>query len=307
MAIQTLSSADTWIQANQKGQIDLPLGSFLEGGTPGTPLAIFAAGDFEVAGYSLLDSEALGIRWNNKSTHKPIGITVGLPDDLDPSQDIVLKILASKTGATGGNAVTWLVTAFFLPEDALHDADADAGGTSSAMTGDAAAKTLQLETLTIAAADVANPPGALALTIQPTDGTLGTDDVVIFAAWLEYTRSSMIWKTNTYQGRILVPIVHKLSRARFYAQNIVTTGTVEVKLQRSNRGHGRTGALVGTKLENDDLGDVSNRNTRLDFVLANEDKLVAPAEEQYFLVITGTDPADRVDEPMLAIEVDDTI
>lgn len=307
MAIQTYHSVDTWIQQNQKGRIDLPLGSFLDAGTPGTPLAIFAGGANTLAGYSLLDSQALGIRWNNHGTPDPIGITVPLPGDLDPSQDIVLKILASKTGATAGDAVTWLATAFFLPDAALHDADADAGGTSSAMTGDATAKTLQLESLTIAAADVANPPAGLSLTIQPTDGTLGTDDVAIYAAWLEYTRSSMIWKTNTYVCRILVPIAGKLSKARMYAQNIVTTGTVLVQLRQTDPGDGRGGALVGKILENDDLSDVSSVSTKLDFVLSAGDKMVAPANRQYFLVITGTDPADRVDEPMLVLEVDDVV
>jgi hypothetical protein len=303
MAIQTFHSTDTWIQQNQQGIIPLPIGEFIE--QDATAMLAFSAAP--TPGYALMNSEALGIKWGTHANPDPIGITVPLPYDLDPSADIVLKVLASKTGATLADAVTWLVTAFFLTDAALHDADANAGGTSSAMTGDAAAKTVQLESLTIAAADVANPPAALSLTIQPTDGTLGTDDVVIYAAWLEYTRSSMLWKTNTYVCRILVPIAHKLSKARLYAQNIVTTGAVLVQLRQTDPGDGRGGALVGTKLENDDLSDVSSVSTKLDFVLSGDDKKVAPANRQYFLVITGTDPADRVDEPTLVLEVDDTV
>ena len=55
------------------------------------------------------------------------------------------------------------------------------------MTGDAATKTMQEETLTIANADVPAVPCRMFLTVQPTDGTLGTDDVVLHSMWLEYT------------------------------------------------------------------------------------------------------------------------
>ena len=56
------------------------------------------------------------------------------------------------------------------------------------MWQDATAKTVQEETLTLAAADVQAHPGALTVTLQPKDGTLGTDDVIVLAAWLEYKR-----------------------------------------------------------------------------------------------------------------------
>jgi hypothetical protein len=304
MAIQTIQASDSWFMQGQKGVLPLNIGDFAE--ADGTALAAFGASS-PTPGYSLLDSEALGIRWHNHATPDPIGITVPVPYDLDSSKDVVLKILASKTGASAGDAVTWLVTAFFLVEDALHDADADAGGTSSAMTAAAAAKTLQLETLTIAAADVQSSAAALTLTIQPADGTLGTDDVAIFGVWLEYTKASPIWKTNTYCCRLMVPYVHKLSTAKLYSQNIVTTGTVQVQLRQTDPGDGRGGALVGDVLENDDLDDVSSVNTKYDFTLYAADKRLAPALRQYFLVITGTDPADRVDEPTLVLEVDDKV
>jgi len=96
--------------------------------------------------------------------------------------------LAAKTGATAGDAVTWLIEAFENLDAALYDADADFGGTSSAMTGDATAKTCQEETLTLANANITGSPGELTLTLQPTDGTLGTDDVIVCGVWLEYTK-----------------------------------------------------------------------------------------------------------------------
>ena len=92
---------------------------------------------------------------------------------------------------TVGDAVTWLVEAFNNLDGALYDADTDFGGTSTAMTGDATAKMVQEETLTLALADIAADPGTITLTIQPTDGTLGTDDVILMGVWLEVTGQAL--------------------------------------------------------------------------------------------------------------------
>jgi len=153
----------------------------------GDPLVKFVTGDTEVPGYNLADSEAYGVRWNNKATHDPFLLSIPMPQDVDNAEDMVVHILASKTGATVGDATTFTATGFFHTVGALHDADADVGGASSAMTGDATAKTVQEVTLTIASADVPASPSSLSLTLQPTDGTLATDDVVIEGWWIEYT------------------------------------------------------------------------------------------------------------------------
>lgn len=157
----------------------------------GTILAAFADGASTTPGIDAQASEAIGIRWNNHANPDPIITSVVIPPDLDASADVVVHVLAAKTGATAGDATTFDVGAFFLTDAALYDADADAGGTTGAMTGDAAAKTLQEVTVTIGAADVAGAPGVLSLTLQPTDGTLGTDDVIVVGLWLEYTRQAL--------------------------------------------------------------------------------------------------------------------
>jgi len=154
----------------------------------GTALAAFSDGASNTPGLALDNSEAGGIRWNNAAAPDPICTTIAMPQDLDDGCDVVVHILASKSGATLADATTFDVGAFFQTVGALHDADADAGGTSSAMVGDATAKTVQEETVTIAAANVAASPSCLTLTLQPTDGTLGTDDVTVHAIWLEYTK-----------------------------------------------------------------------------------------------------------------------
>jgi hypothetical protein len=159
----------------------------------GTPLAAFADGASATPGLALDDSEAAGVRWNNHATPAAIWGGVTLPADRRPDTDVIVHVLASKTGSTVGDATTFAVGAFFHPIGALRDADANAGGATGAMVGNATSKTVQKVTRTIAAADIPNPsvnspPQALSLSLKPTDGTLGTDDVTVHAVWLEYER-----------------------------------------------------------------------------------------------------------------------
>jgi len=165
--------------------LNLPLGAWTE--QDGTALADFADGDSTTPGWNAGD-EGFGIRWNNHANPDPISMSVPIPPDLDASADVIVHVMAAKVGATVGDAVKWTIEAFNNADGALYDADADFGGDSSAMTGDATSKTCQEETLTLAAANVAASPCVLTLTLQPKDGTLGTDDVILLGVWLEYTR-----------------------------------------------------------------------------------------------------------------------
>ena len=165
---------------------EIPLLAAME--KDGTALVAYADGANPQGGFAVGDSEIVGIRWNNHANPDEIGVSTLLPMDLDDSKNIVVHLLASKSGATIGDAVTFDVEAFFATVGALHDADADAGGTSDAMTGDATAKTLAELTVTISAADVPAVPCILTLMIQPTDGLLGTDDVILSGLWLEYSK-----------------------------------------------------------------------------------------------------------------------
>jgi len=171
--------------ASAQAIVNLPMGAWTE--QDGTALADFADGASTTPGWSAGD-EGFGIRWNNHANPDPIAASVPIPPDLDASADVIVHVLAAKVGATIGDAVEWTIEAFNNVDAALYDADADFGGDSSAMTGDATSKTCQEETLTLASADVAGSPCVLNLTLQPKDGTLGTDDVIAFGVWLEYTR-----------------------------------------------------------------------------------------------------------------------
>lgn len=183
--IQVLQAATAAVTP-PTGVIPLPLGAFQE--QDGTALADFVAGP--TPGWSAGD-ESGGIRWGAHANPDPVSTQIVWPADVDLTADVVLHLLAAKVGATVGDAVIWVVEAFNTVDGALYDADTDYGGESSAMTGDAATKTVQEETLTLASANLpAAVPSATTLTVQPKDGTLGTDDVILLGAWLEYTKDA---------------------------------------------------------------------------------------------------------------------
>jgi hypothetical protein len=156
----------------------------------GTPMAAFADNAASAPGITLVDSEGMGIRWNNAATQVAVWTRFTMPLDIDTSKPAILELFASKTGATVGDATTFTITAFNNAKDATHDGDADFGGATSAMTGNATAKTVQRVTRTLAAADLGQPGEPVSLSFKPTDGTLGTDDVVLFGMNLRYTRKS---------------------------------------------------------------------------------------------------------------------
>lgn len=166
----------------------IPLTSFVA--ADATPLAKFASADDTTFGLDIADSEALCIRWNNHATPAAALCEVPLPVDLDDAADVILEILASKSGATVGDATTFLVAAYFIAAGDLHDAGTNCGGTTDALEEDATAKTTDLLTLTFAAADVPAGAVSLTLTLKPTDGTLGADDVMVHAVRLRYTRKA---------------------------------------------------------------------------------------------------------------------
>ncbi len=169
-----------------QGFTPIPLTSFVD--DDGDPLAKFVNGASAVPGFNLTDSEALTIRWNNNATLNAILTSLALPSDVDASQPMSLEMIVSKSGATVGDATTMLVAAYLLSIGDLDDADTNAGGTSGALTPAAPAKTTQLLTVPISAAN--NPTGVrmMTLTIKPTDGTLGTDDLSLLAVGLRYSR-----------------------------------------------------------------------------------------------------------------------
>lgn len=168
-----------------QGVIDLPPTSWCL--ATGAPLALFADGSSAVPGLDLTASEALSIRWNNNATLDAVATSFLVPPDMDITANATVVIQAAKVGATGGDLPTFVVGAFNQVVGALYDADANFGGTSGAMTN-AATKTIQSVSRTLALADLAAFPARVTLTLKPTDGTLGTDDLVVLGVRVVYTK-----------------------------------------------------------------------------------------------------------------------
>ncbi len=172
--------------ATASAVVNIPLTSFVA--ADATPLAKFASAGTPTFGLNLADSEALNIRWNNDAAPGTALCQVNIPPDLDDTAAAQLEFLCSKSGATVGDATTLTVTAFIINTGDVHDFDADCGGVTDALVGNAAAKTTKTLTLTISAANIQPGARSLVFTVTPTAGLLGTDDLMLHSVRLRYTR-----------------------------------------------------------------------------------------------------------------------
>lgn len=168
-----------------QGVIDLPPNSFTL--LTGAPLAVFADGASAVPGLEWTASKAQTIRWNNNATLNGVLTSFLVPPDMDVAVNATVVIQAAKVGATSGDLPTFAVGAYNSVVGALYDADTNFGGTSGAMTN-AATKTIQSVSVSLALADLAAYPARVSLSVKPTDGTLGTDDLVMLGARIVYTK-----------------------------------------------------------------------------------------------------------------------
>ena len=170
--------------------IPLPIAGVLDAVT-GANLLVFADASAALPGTQFVDSKSAAIRWNNHATPTAIAFNADMPQDLDDTALVTYHALVSKTGATVGDATKLTVGAFEHIVGALHDADADFGGDTTAVVGDATAKTVTELTLTLAAADIHPAPSSICCTVKPKSGTLGTDDFLLHKHWLEIKRKKM--------------------------------------------------------------------------------------------------------------------
>lgn len=177
---------------NVKKQLHIPLNAFLDAVTaPGTPLTLFADGETTLPGFSIVDTVALGIRWNDHVTPGDIQASIPMPQDLDETVDITLHYLVSKTGADADDDVSMDSSIVWQTPGAVHDVDTPVPDTSSALAGDDAAKTVTELVTTIGNADIPASPSSMNLIIHPTDGLLDVDDCILLAMWIEYTAKAV--------------------------------------------------------------------------------------------------------------------
>lgn len=152
----------------------------------GAPLAVFANGASSVPGLDFTGSKAFGIRWNNNATLDAVLTSFLVPPDMDITVTASAVVQAAKIGANAGDLPTFAVGAFNQVVGALYDADANYGGNTGAMTN-AATKTIQSVSVTLALADLAAYPARVTVTVKPTDGTLTNDDLLVLGLRINYT------------------------------------------------------------------------------------------------------------------------
>ncbi len=201
LALDAATSAAVLVAAGAtddvcKGVIELPLASFAD--ADGDIVKFANAG---ADGLTLVDSKSFALRFNNAANPPHMIGGFGIPIDADVTQDMTMKFLVSKTGATVGDATTITVELFNQVDGALHDADADYGGATGAVVGDVAAKTLDVLTLTLANANLPAAGSRVSMSMHPTDGTLGTDDFCIHRIWVEYVKKArLVLEATTFDA-----------------------------------------------------------------------------------------------------------
>lgn len=122
--------------------------------------------------------KALRVTWTAEQDEIEVSFPpVAMPPDLDEGSDVTVHLLMAMEDAN--DTPTVYVQVF----DAVGDTEM--GGATGAVTGTAVAE----YTVTISAANVSgNPTGFLNIALVPA--AHGTDDLYLYAAWVEYSRKS---------------------------------------------------------------------------------------------------------------------
>jgi len=171
-----------------QASMSVPLTGFLD--PDGDPLAKFVADNVGTVGYNLADTEALNLRWNNYPGNPGVvAITqIALPLDLDDAADAQIEFLCSKSGATAGDATVLTVSAYIVSAGDLHDADTIVTGDTTALVGNATAKTTAMISFTLTAANIPAAAHSMTLKIMPKSGLIETDDFMVHSIRLRYKR-----------------------------------------------------------------------------------------------------------------------
>lgn len=292
MSLKILQSSAGWMQKGLKATIPLPLTSFTE--EDGTPLTIAGAD----SGFSQLSNKESAITIPVNGAIVAFASSFSLPQDTDYTQDVTIHALVGKDAANDD---------LTLDCEVYPVAESDSGNDDIQDTATQTVPQAVTELVYTCGADGVLAPPATLSAIFTLGGTNDGDAVYIYGAWAEYYLASPIGQATVHCCRVIVPEAHRLSAATAWFQNVATVGTVTCKLKQSDTGDARTGALVGAALNNATLMDYASVSTKYDFSLAATDKAIAPANRMYFLTLAGTDPADRLDEPILMITYDDEV
>lgn len=151
---------EAWLLLNSfEGHIPVPVPStaFANGTTNGVDPTVYA------------------FRLNNAIDNQPLIALIGLPNDVDPDAPMTVDVRIKLTGSTDTTVKTVLV--------ARINGGSDIGGTSTTNL----TTTTQTISFTLTAANV--PTGARSLYLEiDCDGSLDTDDALIYSASVRYQR-----------------------------------------------------------------------------------------------------------------------
>lgn len=153
--------------------IPIPLGALML--EDGTAIGKFSSAASPTPGFSQESNKEVVLRWNNTSTFTKVAASVPLPLGLDSGQDVTVHWLAKMSGAND--------TPVLEHECYFGAGDTDCAGTDDEIDGGV---TLTEYLATIQASNVPAPPNVLSLIFGPKAGEMGTDDLQVYAVWVEY-------------------------------------------------------------------------------------------------------------------------
>lgn len=153
--------------------IAVPLTAITE--EDGTILTTFGAG--ATPGIQQLSNKEVVLAWDGNATPGACAVNIPFVDPrIDATGDVIVHFLAKMAGATD--------TPVLVMEAYFGAGDTDCAGTDDEVDGGTA---LTEYTMTIAAADVPSAPSSLTLVMTPTAGQMDTDELHLYALWLEAT------------------------------------------------------------------------------------------------------------------------
>jgi hypothetical protein len=156
-----------------KKTIPVPLGAITN--EDGTALTKFVSEAAASMGFSQESNKEVVLRFNNHATPGKVAFSVPMPQELDGAAVVEVHWLALMSGATD--------TPDLEHEAYFGAADTDCAGTDDEIDGGAA---LTEYSATIAASDVPDTmPSVLTVVFGPKAGEMGTDDLLVYAVWLE--------------------------------------------------------------------------------------------------------------------------
>lgn len=156
------------------GFIPVPLSSLLETDATNVVAALGAA-TTPVLDMTNGDTDsALRVLWAATNAD-PVLFQVPIPPDLDEAANVEIHLRAAMEAAND--------TPVINADTYFNEGDTKVEDASAAITGTTPAEYI----ITVAAADV--PAGAQTMTVELTPAAHGTDDLYVYAIWVEYTRA----------------------------------------------------------------------------------------------------------------------